>query len=163
MMYQFYDREHPKYDGRGQAKSGLGGEERSGRDPAAGRSIASSEGDGQSRPGDTLIVCSDHGPQSFRRGINLNNWLFEHGYLVLTELARGTIRTKEFVDWSRTRAPRRMIFIAGANPAGSSRPRRPPPCRPDRSRPCARPATASTRSSTTVPDGSHHSGRTSGT
>ena len=40
-------------------------------------------------------MLSDHGFCSFRRGVNLNSWLRENGYLAL----RG-----EDIDWSRTRA-----------------------------------------------------------
>ena len=59
---------------------------------------------------DTLIIMSDHGFTTFRRGFNLNTWLLEQGYLYLrnlhpnaeppelTELGLGDI------DWSRTRA-----------------------------------------------------------
>ena len=53
---------------------------------------------------DIFIVMSDHGFKSFRRGINLNVWLKENGYLVLKE---GIEKSGEFfqgVDWSKTRA-----------------------------------------------------------
>ena len=39
---------------------------------------------------DLLIVLSDHGFASFRRGVNLNRWLLDHGYLVLREDADGS-------------------------------------------------------------------------
>ncbi len=55
------------------------------------------------RPGDLLFVISDHGFNGFRRGLDLNRWLEENGYLALHEGRRG----EEFlagVDWSRTRA-----------------------------------------------------------
>jgi predicted AlkP superfamily phosphohydrolase/phosphomutase len=50
-----------------------------------------------------LIVMSDHGFKSFRRGINLNSWLHQHGYLTLRE---GTESREWFenVDWEKTRA-----------------------------------------------------------
>ena len=35
------------------------------------------------RQDDLLMVLSDHGFSSFRRGVNLNRWLLDHGYLVL--------------------------------------------------------------------------------
>ena len=35
------------------------------------------------RPDDVLILCADHGFQSFRREVHLNNWLHEKGYLAL--------------------------------------------------------------------------------
>ena len=53
---------------------------------------------------DLLIVLSDHGFASFRRGVNLNRWLLDHGYLVLREGADGSEEWLEGVDWSRTRA-----------------------------------------------------------
>jgi predicted AlkP superfamily phosphohydrolase/phosphomutase len=111
MMYQFYDRGHPRYDAvKAQAKVRFGGQEIALADaiPAAYRQIDRLVGEVMEkdvRPGDTLIVCSDHGFRSFRRGLNLNNWLFEHGYLAVHELTSSEQgRYLEFVDWSRTRA-----------------------------------------------------------
>jgi len=55
--------------------------------------------------GDTvLFVLSDHGFCSFRRGINLNTWLLENGYLFLKDGRKESGRYFEGVDWSRTRA-----------------------------------------------------------
>ncbi len=54
--------------------------------------------------GDALWVLSDHGCTSFRRGVNLNAWLLEHGYLHLKEGADGSAQWLQSVDWSRTRA-----------------------------------------------------------
>jgi predicted AlkP superfamily phosphohydrolase/phosphomutase len=51
-----------------------------------------------------LFVLSDHGFCSFRRGINLNAWLRDNGYLVLKEGATESGRYFKGVDWSRTRA-----------------------------------------------------------
>jgi predicted AlkP superfamily phosphohydrolase/phosphomutase len=51
-----------------------------------------------------LFVLSDHGFCSFRRGINLNRWLLENGYLFLKEGRRESGRYFDGVDWSRTRA-----------------------------------------------------------
>ena len=50
-----------------------------------------------------LIVMSDHGFKAFRRGINLNAWLKEEGYLFLKEGAEAG-EWFEGVDWSRTKA-----------------------------------------------------------
>jgi predicted AlkP superfamily phosphohydrolase/phosphomutase len=50
-----------------------------------------------------LIVMSDHGFKSFRRGINLNAWLKEQGYLFMKEGAKAG-EWFEGVDWSRTKA-----------------------------------------------------------
>ena len=51
-----------------------------------------------------LFVLSDHGFKSFRRGVNLNSWLLEHGYLHLKDGARESGPYLKGVDWSRTRA-----------------------------------------------------------
>ena len=51
-----------------------------------------------------LFVLSDHGFCSFKRGINLNAWLHQNGYLALLNGARESGDYLEGVDWSRTRA-----------------------------------------------------------
>jgi predicted AlkP superfamily phosphohydrolase/phosphomutase len=54
---------------------------------------------------DTLfMVISDHGFTNFRRGVNLNTWLKENGYLHLKDGAETCGDYFETVDWSRTRA-----------------------------------------------------------
>jgi len=50
-----------------------------------------------------LFVLSDHGFTSFERGVNLNAWLYQNGYLALKEGAQGRDYLRD-VDWSRTRA-----------------------------------------------------------
>jgi predicted AlkP superfamily phosphohydrolase/phosphomutase len=52
----------------------------------------------------TLFVLSDHGFCSFRRGVNLNSWLHQNGYLALLDGAQESGDYFEGVDWSRTRA-----------------------------------------------------------
>ena len=54
--------------------------------------------------GDVLMVISDHGFNSFRRGVNLNSWLLREGYLVLKEGADGAAEWLRDVDWNATRA-----------------------------------------------------------
>ncbi len=56
------------------------------------------------REGDLLMVLSDHGFTSFRRGVNLNTWLLANGYLKLKEGADGAAEWLRDVDWSATRA-----------------------------------------------------------
>jgi predicted AlkP superfamily phosphohydrolase/phosphomutase len=66
-----------------------------------------------------FFVVSDHGFASFRRGVNLNRWLVDHGYMVLRrdpcrggsgggrsldDLFESTSAVFSEVDWSRTRA-----------------------------------------------------------
>ena len=53
---------------------------------------------------DLLLVVSDHGMTSFRRGCNLNRWLHDNGYLALKDGADGSSPWLRDVDWSRTRA-----------------------------------------------------------
>jgi predicted AlkP superfamily phosphohydrolase/phosphomutase len=55
-------------------------------------------------PDTVLVVMSDHGFTNFRRGVNLNTWLFEQGYLVLKDGKRTSGDWFEHVDWSKTRA-----------------------------------------------------------
>jgi predicted AlkP superfamily phosphohydrolase/phosphomutase len=49
-----------------------------------------------------LLVLSDHGFRAFNRGVNLNAWLREHGYLHAA--ADAGERYFEGVDWKSTRA-----------------------------------------------------------
>jgi predicted AlkP superfamily phosphohydrolase/phosphomutase len=52
-----------------------------------------------------LMVMSDHGFKSFSRGVDLNAWLLEGGYLKLKDEAVSSDRPYlAGVDWSRTRA-----------------------------------------------------------
>jgi predicted AlkP superfamily phosphohydrolase/phosphomutase len=53
---------------------------------------------------DLLLVLSDHGFSSFRRGVNLNGWLHREGYLTLLDGASGEAEWLRDVDWTRTRA-----------------------------------------------------------
>ncbi|HUY87395.1 MAG TPA: alkaline phosphatase family protein [Pirellulales bacterium] len=67
-------------------------------DALVGRTMARANDD------DTLLmVLSDHGFNTFRRGVDLNRWLEENGYLVVDDARRG----KDYlagVDWSKTKA-----------------------------------------------------------
>jgi predicted AlkP superfamily phosphohydrolase/phosphomutase len=67
-------------------------------DDLVGRTVA------RCRDKDTLLmVISDHGFNAFRRGIDLNRWLEENGYLKLLP-GRGDEEYLAGVDWSQTRA-----------------------------------------------------------
>jgi len=50
-----------------------------------------------------LMIMSDHGFKSFRRGVNLNSWLLRHGFLALKEGASGE-GWYQGVDWTKTQA-----------------------------------------------------------
>jgi len=54
--------------------------------------------------GTALFVLSDHGFCAFRRGVNINSWLRDNGYLYLRNGDRESGSFFEGVDWSRTRA-----------------------------------------------------------
>lgn len=65
------------------------------------------------RKGDVLLVASDHGFKQFQRGVNLNAWFRDHGYLFLkSDPADGPLPAipsgRRFevgdIDWPRTRA-----------------------------------------------------------
>lgn len=56
------------------------------------------------RPGDRLIILSDHGFTNYRRSVHLNRWLLERGDLVLKPGAATSEPLFANVDWSRTRA-----------------------------------------------------------
>ncbi len=51
-----------------------------------------------------VMVMSDHGFTNFRRGVNLNAWLRDEGFLVLKDGHTTSGDWFEHVDWSRTQA-----------------------------------------------------------
>jgi predicted AlkP superfamily phosphohydrolase/phosphomutase len=51
-----------------------------------------------------LIVMSDHGFKSFRRGVNVNSWFYQNGYLSLKDGKTASGEWFKDVDWDRTRA-----------------------------------------------------------
>ena len=50
-----------------------------------------------------FMIISDHGFNSFRRGVDLNRWLEQEGYLKVKEEKRGE-KYLTSVDWSQTKA-----------------------------------------------------------
>ena len=67
-------------------------------DDVVGRTMAKCQGDDN-----LLMVISDHGFNTFRRGIDLNRWLEENGYLKVQDDRRLEDHLAG-VDWSQTRA-----------------------------------------------------------
>ena len=67
-------------------------------DTLAGKAMA------HAQDGTALFVLSDHGFCAFRRGVNINAWLRDNGYLHLKNGSRESGSFFEGVDWSRTRA-----------------------------------------------------------
>ena len=56
-------------------------------------------------PDTVLMVISDHGFTNFRRGVNINSWLRNNGYLYLKD--ENALESGEWfdgIDWERTRA-----------------------------------------------------------
>lgn len=74
----------------------------------------------------TVLVVSDHGARPLQGGICVNEWLIEHGLLVLANPPEGpTPPSKLAIDWSRTRAwaeggyyARVCLNLAGREPQG---------------------------------------------
>jgi predicted AlkP superfamily phosphohydrolase/phosphomutase len=58
----------------------------------------------QLKEDDQLIILSDHGFASFRRGVNLNSWLQQNGLLELEEGVEQSGAWFQGVDWSRSKA-----------------------------------------------------------
>ncbi len=111
MMYQYADEGHPGHDAAEAAQTvHIFGHDVALKDAISESYRAMDRLVGKVmrehvRAGDTLIVCADHGFQSFRRQVHLNNWLQREGYLVLKPgVQRDDAGYLEFVDWSKTRA-----------------------------------------------------------
>ncbi len=100
MFWRYIDERHPAHRGPADGQRRTAIEELYRRnDDLVGRVMA------QCADEDTvLMVLSDHGFKSFRRGVDLNYWLKQNGYL---QMADGGDPAKKYladVDWSRTRA-----------------------------------------------------------
>jgi len=99
MFWRYLEPDHPAYSGQGGKECRNAVEEMYVRmDELVGDTLAECDDD------DTLLlVISDHGCTSFRRGVDLNRWLEQNGYLKLKPEGRGT-KYLTGVDWSQTRA-----------------------------------------------------------
>lgn len=110
MFYRLIDPQSPRYNTAEAQKYGDAMLETYERmDQVVGRV------EGAMQPGATLIILSDHGFHSFRRGFNTNTWLAENGYMKLrhAEPAQKPYTLSDLfskqdffpgVDWRRTRA-----------------------------------------------------------
>ena len=67
-------------------------------DDLVGRTMAKVDDD------TVLIVMSDHGFKPFRRSVNLNSWLYTHGFLALKNGGPTGADMFQGVDWSKTTA-----------------------------------------------------------
>jgi len=107
MMFRYFDPKHPLYNAEGAAKWG-------GSIEKAYEEMDRIVGDTmKKRPDAALMVVSDHGFASFRRGMNYNTWLATNGFMTLNGqdakrknledlFGQGNFFTN--VDWSKTKA-----------------------------------------------------------
>lgn len=111
IMYRFHDPLHPGHDAELAKRTiELFGEETSYADaiPAIYKQIDKRVGEvlEKMNPEDTLILCADHGFTSYRRGMEVNNFLHAAGYLKLKDgVTKADGKSPfDYVDWSRTQA-----------------------------------------------------------
>jgi hypothetical protein len=108
MFFRYLDPEHPANRGREIERYRNTIEELYQRaDDLVGRTLQ------MLRPGDVLFILSDHGFKTFQRGVNLNSWFRQNGYLYLKSdppgasappLSPGSRFEPGEIDWSRTYA-----------------------------------------------------------
>lgn len=109
MFWRLLDPEHPAYDADLAEK--YGGAVRDSyvfMDQVVGEAME------RLGPDDILLVCSDHGFQTWHKMVNYNTWLVRHGYMVLKSNAPDPEKNLEDlfgqgqfwpnVDWKRTKA-----------------------------------------------------------
>src|SRR5207249_2378764 len=99
MFWRYFEKDHPAARGRdGGVHAGAVEQIYLHNDELVGKVLA------RLRTGDLLMVVSDHGFSSFRRGVNLNAWLRTKGWLHLKENGDPSAEWLRDVDWSRTKA-----------------------------------------------------------
>ena len=99
MFWRFLEDDHPALEGKENTHANTIREMYERMDDLVGRTQAKLGRD------TALLVMSDHGFNSFRRGVDLNAWFLENGYLALKEGAKTSSKNYlSDVDWSRTRA-----------------------------------------------------------
>ena len=100
MFYRYLDPSHPANPGKDTTRHADAiGQVYARMDGILGRLLAETDD-----PDTVVMVISDHGFTNFRRGVNLNTWLRDHGYLVLKDGKATSGDWFEAVDWNRTRA-----------------------------------------------------------
>jgi len=101
MFYRYLDPEHPANEGKDTEKYKDVIPELYGKMDDFLAEVQAKVGDD---PDTVLMVISDHGFTNFRRGVNLNTWLKEEGYLVLKEGEETSPDYFRNVDWEKTKA-----------------------------------------------------------
>jgi len=100
MFWRYIDEKHPAHAGQAEQQHRNAIEEHYKRcDELVGKTMARCDDENT-----VLMVISDHGCKSFRRGVDLNSWLEQNGYLKVKE---GGDRAKKYladIDWSQTKA-----------------------------------------------------------
>ena len=116
MLWRFRESSHPANGGVPPTELAHGVEDHYAEcDAIVGRVLERADAD------TLVVVLSDHGFGSFRRGVNLNTWLHEAGWLALKDGVRPGEEAGEFlrtVDWGRTRAYALGIGSVYLNVAG---------------------------------------------
>ncbi len=104
LFWRFRDPGHPLYTEEGAEKYGDAVEETYRRmDETIGKVVERLKED------DLLMVLSDHGFHSFRKGLNVNTWLIRNGYQAVVGQtdAATAVNSGEFldgIDWANTKA-----------------------------------------------------------
>lgn len=99
MFWRYIDAQHPAHKGQSSRQRRQAIDELYVRmDELVGRTMKACDD-----PDTVLMVISDHGFNTFRRGIDLNVWLEQKGYLTLKPDGRGK-KYLDGVDWSKTKA-----------------------------------------------------------
>ncbi len=136
MLWRLHDPGHPLYDARLAAAY-------AGEIPKAYERMDRIVGETMKRigPRTALVICSDHGFASFRRGVNYNTWLVKNGFMTLRQGSSGGKTLEDlfdrgelgeffrYVDWSRTKAYALglgsiYVNLLGREPKGSVAPGR---------------------------------------
>jgi predicted AlkP superfamily phosphohydrolase/phosphomutase len=118
-LWRYYDPRHPDYEPENPFEQGFRGYYRY-LDSEVGSLI---EGLGDDT---ALLVVSDHGAQSMFGGVQINEWLMQHGYLSLIDPpSEATPIGRCAIDWANTRVwadggyySRIFLNIAGREPQG---------------------------------------------
>jgi len=104
MFWRYRDPDHPLYTAEGAAKYGRTVEETYIKmDDIVGEAMA------RLKPDDLLMIMSDHGFHSFRKGFSANTWLVRNGYLTVKgqgdrKTAYTDTKYLQGYDWSKTKA-----------------------------------------------------------
>ena len=100
MFWRFIDDKHPALDDEQRKTHALSMQQMYQKmDDLVGRTVEALDDD------TALLVMSDHGFKTFRRGVDLNAWLLANGYLKLKDGATTSDRSYlADIDWSQTKA-----------------------------------------------------------